>query len=420
MIIVIILLFIAVITAGFVFYQSQEQQIKDAEIKDLTSIALLKSNQIAEWRQNRLYDGQVISSSPFFINGVDHYLTFNDADSRDNILERFRDMNVSPLYDNVLLVDQNGTVRLSLNPSVTSVHSQVIDQLNASLRNGDPVLTDLYWASGTQGPHMDLIAPLLARRGDRSVPVGAVVYSINPDDFLYPLIQSWPVPSESAETLLVEREDDHVLFLNELRQQNNTALNLTIPLMQTGIPAVMAVKGTTGVFEGRDYRGVNVISVLEPVPGSPWFMVAKIDTSEAFSSWRSRSVIIIALVAGAFASIIIVVGLFWQRRQKYYYRTLYAAETERRREEQRNRERSETLLHLAEMESASNKELADFVLDAGCRLTNSPLAFIGVMSADELSFDITAWSKAVMKDCSVTSNPIHFSIAKAGIWAEAV
>ncbi|MDO9550495.1 MAG: PAS domain S-box protein [Methanoregula sp.] len=420
MIIVIILLLIAVITAGFVFYQSQEQQIKDTEIKDLTSIALLKSNQIAGWRQNRLYDGQVISSSPFFINGVDHYLTFNDADSRDNILERFREMNVSPLYDNIQLVDQTGTVRLSLNPSDTSVHPQVIDQLNASLQSGDPVLTDLYWASDTQSPHMDLIAPLLVRRGDRSVPVGAVVYSIDPNDFLYPLIQSWPVPSESAETLLIEREDDHVLFLNELRQQNNTALNLTIPLTQTGIPAVMAVKGITGAFEGSDYRGVNVISVLEPVPGSPWFMVTKIDTAEMFSSWRSRSVIIIALVAGAFASIIIVVGLVWQRRQKYYYRTLYTAETEQRREEQRNRERSETLLHLAEMESASKKELADFVLDAGCRLTNSPLAFIGVMSADESIFDITAWSKSAMKDCSVAASPIHYPIAKAGIWAEAV
>ncbi|MCX6690606.1 MAG: PAS domain S-box protein, partial [Methanoregula sp.] len=94
--------------------------------------------------------------------------------------------------------------------------------------------------------------------------------------------------------------------------------------------------------------------------------------------------------------------------------------TERRWAEEKNRERLETLLRLSEMGSASDQELMDYVLDAGCRLTNSSLAFIGVMSQDETVFDITSWSKSAMKDCYVAASPIHFPIDKAGIWAEAV
>ncbi len=420
MIIAFIIVFLAIIASGFFFYQSQEQQIKDQVTTDLTSISTLKANQIATWREDRLYDARIISAGTFFSNGADHYMSYGDDESRDNILSRFHEMNASLHYDNAMLVDPQGNVRLSLNPTITSINPSIKARVNASLKHGDAVLTDFYRVPGTQDIRMNLIAPLHAKIGDPNNSVGAVVLTINPDDFLYPLIMSWPVPSRSAETLLVEREGDHVLFLNELRHQPNTALNLTIPVSQSDVPAVKVILGTTGAFVGKDYRGVDVISVLEPVSGSPWFMVAKVDAEEAYTSWRSRSVLIIVMVAGTLVGAFIIIGLIWQRRQKSYYRSLYTAEAERREEEQRNRERLETLLRLYEMGSASEQELMDYVLDAGCRLTNSSLAFIGVMSPDESVFDITAWSKSAMKDCSVAASPIHFPIDKAGIWAEAV
>ena len=419
-IITFIIVFLAIIASGFFFYQSQEQQIKDQVITDLTSISTLKANQIAAWREDRLYDARIISAGAFFSNGADHFMTYGDDESRENILSRFHEMNASLHYDNAMLVDPQGNVRLSLDPTITSINPSIKAQVNASLKHGDAVLTDFYRVPGTQDIRMNVIAPLYAKKGDPTNPVGAVVLTINPDDFLYPLIQSWPVPSRSAETLLVEREGDHVLFLNELRHQPNTALNLTIPVSQTDVPAVKVILGTTGAFVGEDYRGVDVISVLGPVSGSPWFMVAKVDAAEAYTSWRSRSVLIIVLVAGTLVGTFIIIGLIWQRRQKSYYRSLYTTEAERRGEEQRNRERLETLLRLSEMGSASEQELMDYVLNAGCRLTNSSLAFMGMMSPDETVFDITSWSKSAMKDCTVAASPIHFPIEKAGIWAEAV
>ncbi len=329
LIIAIILAFILIIAAGLLFYQSQEDQIKDQVNRDLTTIAILKSDQISAWREDRLYDARVLSSSDFFIEGVDHYLTYGDDESREKILSRFREMNVSPLYDNVLLVDPQGNVRLTLDPAITFIDPPVLVQANASLESGDAVLTDLHRMTGSGAIRLNVIAPLIIPEAGSGRPIGAVVFYIDPDDYLYPLVQSWPVPSYSAETLLIEREGDNVLFMNELRHLNNTALNLTIPLSQSDVPAVMAVQGTTGTFDGKDYRNVDVVSVLEPVPGSPWFMVAKIDTEEAYSSWRIRSLLIITMIGGTVAGALVIFGLLWQRRQKYYYRTLYAAEAEK-------------------------------------------------------------------------------------------
>jgi PAS domain S-box-containing protein len=331
------LIFVVILVAGVLFYTSEEQQLQKQVINDLTSIAKLKAGQIVSWREDRLYDARVVSAGVFFIDGVDQYLTYGDIRSRENILTRFREMNASPQYQNILLVDPEGNVHISLDPSVKTIPPEIKSQVLISLTQGDAVITDIYRVPESGQVRQDVIAPLILNDDGINSPVGAVILSIDPDSFLYPYIQSWPVPSESAETLLIERKGNNVLFLNNLRHRNDTALNLTIPLTQTEVPAVMAVLGTTGAFIGKDYRGVEVISVLEPIEGSPWHMVAKVDTEETYAGWHARSGLIILLVAGFLAGSVVIAGLFWQRRQKYYFRSLYEAEKSRREEEEFSR-----------------------------------------------------------------------------------
>ena len=90
----------------------------------------------------------------------------------------------------------------------------------------------------------------------------------------------------------------------------------------------MAVLGKEGVVEGKDYRGVETLAALKHIPDSPWYMVAKIDTSEALSAWHFRAGIIIASVAGFLAAALAATGLIWQRRQRLAYQALYQAELE--------------------------------------------------------------------------------------------
>jgi PAS domain S-box-containing protein len=331
MVLVIILVFIGILITGSFYYSYQEQEVTSRMTGDLKSIAKLKADQVVSWREDRLSDAEEISTSTYLIEEIDR-LPAGDKNTaeRDRIMQRFGEINKSGQYSNVLFMDTRGTVRLSLDPSVQNVSMPTREAVARSLEEGHPILTDLHMRACRNIPVMDVVAPLVITRENGSrEPLGAVILAIDPDEYLFPFIQSWPVPSDSAETLLVERVDDRVLFLNNLRHQNGTALNLTIPLTMTDVPAVNAVQGTTGVFFGKDYRGVDVISVLEPIPDSPWFMVAKMDTAEAYGPWRSQSGLIIALIFGTLAGATIVVGYIWQRRQKYYFQTLYKAEAAR-------------------------------------------------------------------------------------------
>jgi len=145
------------------------------------------------------------------------------------------------------------------------------------------------------------------------------------------LVQAWPVPTKTAETLLVRRDGDTALFLSELRNHPEAALQSRIPLNRTDVPAVMAVRGQEGFVEGLDYRGVKTMAVILPVPDSPWFLVVKDDAAEIYAGWRVRATLILLLLAALTIGLGALCLMAWQFYQKKaYYYALYDTESKLR------------------------------------------------------------------------------------------
>jgi PAS domain S-box-containing protein len=98
----------------------------------------------------------------------------------------------------------------------------------------------------------------------------------------------------------------------------------------------MAVLGKEGFVRGMDYRGVEVAAVIRKVEGSNWFLLAKIDTAEAYAKWRFRSALLLALILGS-AMLMIVTGMMlWQRASKAYFQRLYRSEATLRASKERH------------------------------------------------------------------------------------
>lgn len=92
-------------------------------------------------------------------------------------------------------------------------------------------------------------------------PLAVVVLRTDAQKLLFPILQTWPIPSPSAETVLVRREGEEVVFLNELRHRQGSALAIREAATRTDLVTVKAVLGTEGPTEGIDYRGVAVILI---------------------------------------------------------------------------------------------------------------------------------------------------------------
>ena len=329
------LLVVGVLAVGGWFFRSEERAVRQECEANLLAIARLKIEQIVRWRAERLADARVIRANAGLAAEIAAWMQAPAPQATDRLLTWMRTLQQNCGYNDVLLVDPSGKVVLSSANTHVRICPEAMAALPAVLRDGEPSLSDLYAEEGTAGPHLSAIAPILAPGpgADAGPAVGAVVLIADVSEYLYPLIQAWPLPSDSAETLLVRRDGEDVLFLNELRHQKDTALKRRIPLTRQDVPAVMAVLGTEGVVGGLDYRGVEVLSAVGPVPGSPWFMVAKVDTAEALAAWQSHKRLILAMIAGALAAVLAGAGLLWQRQRKSYYRALYGAEAAARQAE---------------------------------------------------------------------------------------
>lgn len=152
-----------------------------------------------------------------------------------------------------------------------------------------------------------------------------MTFGIDPENYLYPSIERWPTLSRTAETLLVRRDGNDVLFLNELRFQKNTALSMRFPLTRTELPAVKAALGQVGIVEGTDYRGMPVIAALRAVPGTAWFLVARIDTAEFMESLAQALWLTVSMVATLLLSAGVSLGLIWRRQRVRHYTELALA-----------------------------------------------------------------------------------------------
>ncbi|MFW6139100.1 MAG: PAS domain S-box protein, partial [Spirochaetota bacterium] len=277
----------------------------------------------------------VLMDSPFFIRGVMNWMAGQQTGNAHYILSRFRSLKKNYNYHDILLADTEGKVLLSISGNSGGLHPRALKAFKAAIGSRKPVLSEIHNGPSHLPPHVDVIAPLFI--SDRNTPVGGIVLQSDAREFFYPLVQSWPTPSRTAETLLVRRVDDEVLFLNDLRHRPSAALNLRIPLSRSDLPAAMAVLGREGFVRGMDYRGVEVFAVLKNVPGFSWFMVAKVDVSEALAFWKLQSNLILALLV-VLTALAGAAGLFlWQRSMKNYYRRLYQSESELRESRERYR-----------------------------------------------------------------------------------
>jgi two-component system, cell cycle sensor histidine kinase and response regulator CckA len=308
------------------FYFEQENRLRRDVENNLTAIAHLKVNQIAAWRAKLLVDASVLAQDVLFARRLTRFLTSPDDDNTAQIRARLHILLNNYHYTDIMLVDAAGIIHLDLVEGSGSGHPEIETALAQSFRDHKPVINDLHKSSAHPSPHLLVVAPFFTGEGKDPAPVGAVVFISDAETFLYPLVQSWPVPSRTAETLLIQRDGDDALFLNNLRNLRSAALSHRIPLSRTDVPAVQAILGTTGLWEGVDYQGVEVLSVLGPIPDSPWFMVAKVDSVEALATMRRQSVFIIVTLGGLLMVAGIAALAFWQQNRKRFFRRLYKQE----------------------------------------------------------------------------------------------
>ncbi|MGB8212426.1 MAG: PAS domain S-box protein [Anaerolineales bacterium] len=308
---------------GSMSYQNYAEQFRAQVDGQLTAVAALKVNELESWRSERLGDANVFYHNPAFAALVQSCLADpGDGQARAQVQAWLEAVRTGEHYERVFLLDTHGVERMVSPEPAAPVSTYLSGQAVAALGLGQVTFTDFQRDAPGSPISLSLLVPIYAG-GTSGSPLGVVVLQVDPSVSLYPFIQEWPAPSSTAETLLVRRDGEDVLFLNTLRFEPNTALTLRIPLTQTQVLAVKAVLGQTGIVEGVDYRGVPAIGYVTAVPGSPWFLVARMDTAEVYAPLQAhlwQTVLFLGVLALAGGAGLLLV---WRQQRVRYYRSRF-------------------------------------------------------------------------------------------------
>ncbi len=384
---------VAIGVPGWLYLRHVSESGKNEIAGDLAAIADLKAGQIQNWRRERLGDAGSLYDLPVFVDLVGRSLHGpSRQEARRDLGVWMEKIRVAHEYHSLVLLYPDHTVHIATRGRSLVEGDECIGMIHEAINRGEPLFADLHASGDSTEVHMSVIVPLYARthsprgivsrseRPGRTGPfLGTMILVIDPNRFLYPLVQSFPIPSRTSETLLVRREGDEVVFLNELRHRRNTALRLRMEATALNLPAAMAIRGSVGVKQGLDYRHIPVVAALRPIPDSPWFIVAKVDEDELYGGlYKELRITIVALsllsIAGVFGLLVV-----WRRRETQFLR----------KELDLKRERLDVLTRFESLMKGANDAI--LILDLSWRILDSndrALRLYGFTRAEMLTMSL--------------------------------
>ncbi|MDP3683889.1 MAG: cache domain-containing protein, partial [Ignavibacteria bacterium] len=286
-------------------------------------------SELVQWRKERLGDASIFYKNPNFSTLVKKYFRNpNDLDLGKRIHVWMNHVHTAYEYNRVCLHDKIGKERLFF-PNRSGPHTSFFyKHIFEAVKSRKVLFEDFYLNEFDKQNYLNISIPIIDDLDSNKV-IGILALRIDPEQYLYPLINKWPTPSKTAETLIIRREGNEAVFLNELKFQKNTALNLRRPLTEIRLPSVQAALGRKGIVEGVDYRGVPVIAYVCPIPNSPWFLVARMDTSEVYEPLYERLWLLLLFISILLIGTGSTIALVWHNQQVRFYNEKYISEKKR-------------------------------------------------------------------------------------------
>jgi PAS domain S-box-containing protein len=295
------------LTAAAINYDFSHQ--RETEAARLHTIADLKSRQIGDWLAERQGDARLLRSSRDLAEYYRRWRERGDSAARGHLLNRLEQLGAGKGYQSVLLLDEQGEPLWSSAGGPLAIDPALRDSVRRAA--ADQQANPLAPSRHVDGHHfLDLVTSLALPDGR---PGAIVILRTDPATHLFPMLQGWPVPSASAETLLFRRDGDQVLYLNDLRHHPDAAATLHMPVASGKLLAAQVLRGDANsgeLIEGVDYRDVPVVGVVRSVPGTDWFLVAKLDLAEVLTPVKRDSLwIALAGLLALFMLFVAVVAL---------------------------------------------------------------------------------------------------------------
>ena len=288
------------------------------EKQRLNSLSELKAAQISDWIDERRADLESNAHNDVFRELLMSSHVTATKQWQDRFTALYSDQRVSAWLEEVralygyrsaevLTHKGEAIITTGVAPYTDSEISPLLAQALASEK---AVLLDMridseaapYIAFGKHIPDAGLDAPLI------------LVYSIAIADRFLPLLNQWSNPTKTGELLLYRVEGGRVSLLNRMDARERDFVHFQ--LSDSSQPIQKAIVNGPGIYSGTDFYGKAVLAAIRPVPGTPWWISAKIEEDELYSpiyrlAWVCGMLTLACIVVAG-----ILMTLMWKQQMR--------------------------------------------------------------------------------------------------------
>ncbi len=275
----VVLLLAGLCIAGVAFWSLDylSRQLQQREQERLISIAGLRARQIDHWLDERLGDAKVFSRLPELQRRLARP---PQAGADSGLHELFASLLLAYGYSSieVLAADGQRLLLAGRDGEGDDVQRQtLVDRLR---RESHPQLFEP--AAGSQSSQLRLTIgkSIMPAADAEGAPIGYLLLRLDPNQWLYPTLRDWPIPSATGETLLLRREGEQVAFISPLRHRPYPPFSYRQPLSDPNDAAARALNGSPANEPAQDYRQTRVHYAQQPLQNAPWLVLAKVDSEE--------------------------------------------------------------------------------------------------------------------------------------------
>ncbi|CAH2603984.1 Histidine kinase [Rhodovastum atsumiense] len=292
-------------------YHAALTSLQRNAVRQVQAVARLKATGVENWMVERRAEAAALGDDPFLAAIVARGPDRMDTGQAGMLARALAGLGAVKGVRGAALLSATGGFLLgtSLLPDDPALQAAV----RAAVRTRRVTLLDLHRdADGSL--HFGYVAPIRPGQDGGASADAVVLLDLDPAGFLFPYLQTWPLPGRTGQSLLWRSEGGARVLLSQPRGEAD----------QFGLRWAPSSDGRGGgrpvpaEEDGRmhpDFRGVPVIAADATVAGTPWLVVAQQDDAETLPDLRRLVGVIVLVALAILAASLGAVAVLWQRQR---------------------------------------------------------------------------------------------------------
>ncbi len=300
---------------GYFALRTYRNLLRHNITEQLISITNLKVNELVNWMNERTGDAAVYYHNDNFAKLVESALQdMNNPRKKNDLRERMWIERNAHIYDHVFMLDTKGKLIQDAPEHQHNVPFAIIENAQRAIQEDQVVFVDFY-KNENDMLELAVLSPIYSNESRK--PLGTLCMTINPSATLLPNLLNWPSPYKTSRLSLLRLRREQFKIIVDTAVDSDSSF---FSCMDVGYddPAFITcdiIDGKLGLMEGLSNDGKHVNAMLAKVPEDNWYILAQIETNEAYRPLKQRlwlliSSQVILLLAAAF-----IIELVWRRQR---------------------------------------------------------------------------------------------------------